>query len=61
MERHFQYVAKKVMYDNNSDYFAAHLDKLLHKKTIPKQCREIVSFKILSTINPISLMKTWGK
>ena len=31
MKQHFQYMAPKVIYDNNSDSFAAHLEKYLHK------------------------------
>ena len=49
------------MNDNNSDYFSAHLAKHFTQKPSPQQCRKIMSFKILSTVNPIGSMKTWVK
>ena len=61
MEQHFQDVAKKVVNNNNSDSFAAHLAKHFMQKPSPQECREIRSFDILSTVNPIGSMKTWGK
>ena len=61
MEQHFQYVPQKVMNDNNSDYFAAHFAKYFTKKPSPQQCRKIMSFEILSTVNTIGSMKTWVK
>ena len=61
MEQHFQDVAQKVMNNNNSDSFASHFAKIFTQKPSPQQCREITSFDILSTVNPIGSMKTWGK
>ena len=54
MEQHFQDVAQKVMNDKYSDSFAA------TQKLSPQQCRKIMSFKIISTVNPINSMKTRG-
>ena len=61
MEQHFQDVAQKVANNKNSDSFAAHFAKHFTQKPSPQECREIMSFNILSTINPIGSMKTWGK
>ena len=61
MEQHFQNVRQKVANDNNSDYFSAHFAKHFTQKPSPQQCREVMSFDILSTVNPIGSMKTWGK
>ena len=61
MEQHFQDVAQKVANDKNSDSFAAHFAKHFTQKSSPQQCREIMSFGILSTVNPIGSMKTWVK
>ena len=61
MEQHFQDVAQKVMNNNNSDYFASHFAKYFTQKPSPQQYRKIMSFGILSTVNPIGSMKTWGK
>ena len=61
MEQHFQHVAQKVANDKNLDYFAAHFAKHFTQKPSPQQCREIMSFDIISTVNPIGSMKTWGK
>ena len=61
MEQHFQDVAQKVANDNNSDSFAAPFAKHFTQKPSPQQCREIMSFGIPSTVNPITSMKKWGK
>ena len=61
MEQHFQDVAQKVVNNKNSDSFAAHSAKNFTRKPSPQECREIMSFDIISTVNPIGSMKTWGK
>ena len=61
MEQHFQDLAQKVENNKNSEYFAAHFAKNFTQKPSPQECREIMSFDILSTVNPIGSMKTWGK
>ena len=45
----------------NSDVFAAHSDQYFYQKPTPQQCRKIMKFGILFTVNPISPMKTWIK
>ena len=42
-------------------YFSAHFTKNFTQKPSPQQCCEIMSFEIISTINPIGSMKNWGK
>ena len=61
MEQHFQDVAQKVVNDKNSESFAAHFAKHFTQKPSPQECRDIMSFDILYTVNPIGSMKTWGK
>ena len=61
MEQHFQDVAQKVANNKSSDSFAAHFAKHFTQKPSPQECREIMSFGILSTVNPIGSMKNWGK
>ena len=61
MEQYFQYVAPKVLYNIFFDYFPAHFAKYFPQKLTPQQCCEIVSFKLLSKVNPIGLMKKWVK
>ena len=61
MEQHFQDAAQKVMNDKNLNSFTACFAKSFTLKPSPQQCRKIMSFGILSTINPIGSMKTWGK
>ena len=61
MEQHFQDVAQKVTNNKNSESFAAHFAKHFTQKPSPQECREIMSFDIISTVNPICSMKTWGK
>ena len=61
MEQHFQDVAQKVVNNKNLDSFAAHFAKHFTQKPSPQECRKIMSFDILSTVNPIGSMKTWGK
>ena len=43
MEKHFQYVAQKVMHDNNSDFFAAHFAKNVTQNPNSQQCHKIIS------------------
>ena len=52
-EQYFQDVVQRVVNDKNSDSFDAHFAKHLTKKPSPQQCREIMSFDILYTVNPI--------
>ena len=61
MEEHFQDVAQKVVKNKNSESFAAHFAENFMQKPSPQQCRKIMSFDIISTVNPIDSMKTWGK
>ena len=61
MEQHFQDVAQKFINDKNLESFANHFAEHFTKKTSPQQCRKIVSFGVLSTVNPIGSMKTRGK
>ena len=53
MEQHFQDVAQKVAINKNLDSFAAHFTKNFTQKPSPQECREIMSFDILSAVNPI--------
>ena len=61
MEQHSQDVASKVINNKNSDSFASHFAKIFTQKPSPQQCRKSISFKILSMVNSIGLIKTWGK
>ena len=61
MEQNFHYVVQKVENNKKSESFAAHFAKHFTQKPSPQQCREIMSIDILSTVNPIGSMKTWGK
>ena len=54
-------MAQKAANNNNSDSFAAHFAKHFTQKLGPQECREIMSFDILYTVNPIDSIKTWGK
>ena len=60
-EQHFQDVAQKFANNKNLDYFAAPFAKKFTQKPSPQECSEIMSFDILSTVNPMGSMKTWGK
>ena len=60
MEQNFQYLAQNIMHNNNLDSFAAHFAKTLTQKPSPQQCYNIMSFEILSIVNPIGSMKTLG-
>ena len=60
-EQHFQDVAQKFTNDKNLDSFSAHFVKHFTQKPGPQQFCEIMSFDILSTVNPIGSMKTWGE
>ena len=46
------------MNNKNQDSFAAHLAKYFTQKLSPQQRGEIISFDILSMVNPIGSMKT---
>ena len=61
MEQHFQDLAQKVTNIKNLDSFADHFAKYFTQKPSPQHCCEIMSFDILSTVNPTGSMKTWGK
>ena len=61
LEQNFQDVAQKVQLDKNLDTSAAHSAQNFDQNPTPQQCREIMEFEILSTINPIRWMKTWSK
>ena len=51
MEQHFQDVDQKVQYDKNADTFVACPGQHFDQKPTPQQCREIMKYKILSTVN----------
>ena len=61
MEQQFQDVAQKVANNKKSDSFAAHFAKHFTQKPSPQECRKIMSFGILSTVDLIGSMKTWCK
>ena len=45
----------------NSNTFAVHFAQYFNQKPPQQQCHEIMTFKILSTVNTIGLLNTWGK
>ena len=49
------------MNDKNSYPFAAHFTKRFTQIPSPQQYHEIIYFDILSKVNTIGSMKTWGK
>ena len=49
------------MHNKNSYSFSDHFAKKFTQKKIPQQFRDILSFRIISTVNPIYSIKTWGK
>ena len=53
MEPHFQDVAQKVMNNNNLDSFAAHFANTFTQKGSLQKCRDVISFKIIFTVNPV--------
>ena len=62
IEQKYQDVTGKVKYDEKSDSIAAHFSQHFTKKnTSPQQYRKIMVFDILFTVNPIGLVKDWGK
>ena len=61
LEEHFQDVAQKVVNIKNSESFVANFAKYFTQKPGPQECREIMTFDILSAVNYIGSMKTWGK
>ena len=58
MEQHFQDVAQKLQYDKDSETFVAHFAQHFDQKPIPQQCRNVLKFEILSTVNPIRSMSS---
>ena len=44
-----------------SDSFARHFAQRFSLKPSPQQQRDIMKFEIISSVNPISAMKTFGK
>ena len=60
-EQHFQDVYQKVLCHNILDSFDDHFAQNLTYKPITQKCQYMMSFEILSTVNHIGLMKTWGK
>ena len=61
MEQYFQDVDQKFMNNKNSGSFNAYFAEHFTQKPSPQQCRDIMSFDILSMVNYIGSMKTWGK
>ena len=61
MEQHLQDVPPKVMHNKNLESFAAHFAKHFTQKPIPQKWCEIMSFGIISAVNYICSMKTWGE
>ena len=61
MEQQFQYVTQKILYDNNLNYFTDNFAQHFTQKPSQQQCHKIIPVEIISTINPIGLMKNWGK
>ena len=51
----------KSMNDENLHSFAGHFAKRFTQKPSPQQCHKIMFFGILSTVNPLGSMKTWGQ
>ena len=49
------------MNNKNSDCFATHFAKHFTQKPSPQQFFEIMSFYIISMVDRIGSMKTWGK
>ena len=49
------------MNDKNSESFAAHFAKHFTQKPSPQQCRKIMSFGIITTVDSIGSMENWGK
>ena len=61
MEQHFQDIYQKVQYNNSLECFAANFDQDFTQKPIPQKYSTIIYFNILFMVNPIDLMKMWGK
>ena len=61
MEEHLQDVAPKILNDKDQDSFNAQLATKFTQKPSPQQCHNIMSFKIIYTVNTIGSTKTWGK
>ena len=54
-------MVQKFMHNNNPDSFAAHFAKIFTQEPTPQQCCKIMYPEILSTVNTIGSIKTWGK
>ena len=57
MDQHFQDVAQKVVNNKNQDSFSAQFANHFTQKPSPQQFRGIISFNILSTVNPMGSIK----
>ena len=60
MGQHFQDVSQKLQYNKKLDTFADHFTQHFDQKLTPQQCREIIKFNILATVNSTRSMKTVG-
>ena len=61
MEQHFQDVDQNVHHNKYPYNFVAHFTKNFNQNPIPQECREMTNFDIHYMLNPMGLMKTWGK
>ena len=61
MEQHFQYLAQKLTHNTNLHSFYAYLENHFTQKPRSQKYHEIISFELFSMVNPIGLMKNWGK
>ena len=61
MNAHFNDVQKLVQDGKLSDTFACHFAQHFSQKPSPQQQRNIMKFEVLSSVNPIGAMKTFGK
>ena len=59
LTHHFK--AQKVQNDTNLDTFAAHFAQHFNRNPTPEQCREIISYVIISTLNTTGSMNNWCK
>ena len=61
MKGHYNDVQQLVQNGKFSDSFARHFSQHFSVKPSPQQQRDIMKFEIISSVNPISAMKTFGK
>ena len=61
MKGHYNDVQQLVQNGKFSDSFARHFAQHFSVKPSPQQQRDIMKFEIISSVNPISAMKTFGK